>query len=297
MLPPNRAEDQSASLAEEGNLHSHGGPQERQKFFAALEHFGGAIHLVTHQAAEILVATPFDDLRLGHAEPLHRIRRQIDAVALQDIAPDILPEIRQLQRAARLIGKQLPTFIAISAEIEHQSPDWIGAAAAIIEDFAECRIAENTLILLECVDEIEKRLGRKIAAADRAGEGDENRRAGAAVEALQRLPPKIRQKPQRDVAVARFVAQIVGDSAEGVDVAEILPQISREQEGDDREILVMPPRELTRLHFCLSHRGGRFAGHLKSCRLHQRRIVSIVRIHAKRVLLTKIAVPSGTQPI
>ncbi len=66
------------------------------------------------------------------------------------------------------------------------------------------------------------------------------------------------------LAVADFVAEIVGDAAEGVDVAEILAEIAREEKGNDGEVFVMGLRELARLILRGGEVFGGRAGHVDS---------------------------------
>ena len=69
-----------------------------------------------------------------------RIERNIDA-ALLEIARNILPEIRKLQRRAGVIGKPLPLFIAVIAKIQHQPANRICRVDAIVEQIVPGAIA------------------------------------------------------------------------------------------------------------------------------------------------------------
>src|SRR5262249_47458277 len=61
--------------------------------------------------------------------------------------------------------------------------------------------------------------------------------------------------------VADFITQVVRRTAKCVDVAEILPKVLRQKDRDDREILVVPMRQLA----CIQLGGGEISHGLK-CR-------------------------------
>ena len=86
---------------------------------------------------------------------------------LFEIARNILPEIRQLQRGAGVIRKLLPLSITITAEIENQSAHWVGRIDAVIEDGVPRGVALHPLVLAKRSQQIAERLLRNILRANR----------------------------------------------------------------------------------------------------------------------------------
>ena len=80
--------------------------------------------------------------------------RQIDADRLRcTSAPHILPEVGQLRAAVRgSIRKPLALGIPVSAHIEYEPADWIGASAAVIDHLLEVLITIHVLVLFEGID-------------------------------------------------------------------------------------------------------------------------------------------------
>ena len=108
-------------------------------------------------------------------------------------------------------------------------------------------ISRHALILLKGVDEVKKRLRGKIVARDGLGQGDEHGGFGVAGETVEGLRAEIGEEAKGFVPIAGFVAEIVGDTAKSVDVAEILAKFPGQQEGDDREVFVMGLGQLSGL--------------------------------------------------
>ncbi len=75
---------------------------------------------------------PRRDIGFGQTVFRQGIQRDIEA-ALFEVARNVLPEIRQLQRGASVIGELLPRFVAIVAEIKNEAADGIRRVHAIVE--------------------------------------------------------------------------------------------------------------------------------------------------------------------
>lgn len=80
------------------------------------------------------------------------------------------------------------------------------------------------LVLLECRDQIEKRLGRKLELLDRLPQRNEDRVPGDSPIAVLGFAPPPAEQLQGPFGIARFVTQVVGPPAKGVDIAEMLLQ-------------------------------------------------------------------------
>jgi hypothetical protein len=176
------------------------------------------------------------------------------------IAADVLPEIRQLQRGAGVVGEALALLVAIPADIEDETPDGIGAAAAIIGELLERIVARDALVLLEGVDQIEERLDGDVMAVDGLVEREVDGAGRIAGVTVMQLASEAVEKLERLLDVVNFIAQIVRDSAEGVDVAEILSQALRQEQGDDGEILVMRRGQIASEGLSVGGSGGASEG-------------------------------------
>src|SRR5260370_36578203 len=62
---------------------------------------------------------------------------------------DILPKICQLQRRASRIGEALALLVAVPAQIQHKSPNWICGIHAVAEQSIPVWIALDGLVLAE----------------------------------------------------------------------------------------------------------------------------------------------------
>ncbi len=104
-------------------------------------------------------------------------QRQIDS-SLCVIHRDVLPEVRQLQRGAGVVGKLLPLGIAIAAQVQHQMSHGIRGVLAVAQHVLECGIARDGLVLAKCREQLGKRRARNIELADRLAQRDEYRMRG-----------------------------------------------------------------------------------------------------------------------
>src|SRR5207244_11853507 len=108
------------------------------------------------------------------AEASHVIARQVDA-ALVEVDRQILPEVRQLQRRADVVGTRLPLGIAIAEQRQHQVPDRIGGMYAIVEEVVERREAGKPYVHAKRGEEAAKRLDRYGELTHGLGERNEDR--------------------------------------------------------------------------------------------------------------------------
>ena len=68
---------------------------------------------MAHQRSEVRVRVAQAQILDAHAEARHVLARQIDAPLLE-IDRDVLPEVRELQAAAHLVGETLAPEVAIA---------------------------------------------------------------------------------------------------------------------------------------------------------------------------------------
>ena len=101
---------------------------------------------ILHQAYVTFVKAALDDVLFGDSLGRGGVEWNINA-ALVEIARNVLPEIRQLQRRAGRIGEELAGFVTVATEVEDQSADRIGGIDAIPENGVPVRITLGGLIL------------------------------------------------------------------------------------------------------------------------------------------------------
>ena len=164
------------------------------------------------------------------------------------IHSDVLPEVRQLQRGAGVVGELLPFRVAVTAQVEHKVTDRICRVLAISQQVVEARIAGDDLVLTKRCQQVGKLMLRDIEFPHRLAQRDKHGMARLAGIALPQLGLPLVQQRQRLLLVADLVAQIVGDAAVGIDVVEVLVQMLGQKPRDDREIFVM--RMASRAQYC-----------------------------------------------
>ena len=145
-----------------------------------------------------------------------------------EVARNVLPEIRQLQRGAGVIGKLLALGVAVAAEIQHQAAHRIRRIHAVIEHSVPGGIALHALVLSKGPQQIAERLLRNILRANRFTQGNQHRMRRAALGRItqpQLFFPRIEQI-ERALAVGDLVAQIVRPAAVGIQIVEMLVQIA-----------------------------------------------------------------------
>src|SRR5439155_17155366 len=74
--------------------------------------------------------------------------------ACAPVAPEVLPEVGQLQRGAQRIGRSIERLTLIAGDAEHESPDRIRRSTVVVELLRQRSIASRRGILAERADEI-----------------------------------------------------------------------------------------------------------------------------------------------
>ena len=136
------------------------------------------------------------DRRFIYAGGRHCVTRNVDAPP-REVLTNVLPEVRQLQCAARLIGKRESFRIAIAACIQHQSPDRVGGITAIRQNTLHRCIPRDRLILPEGGQQIIEWLFRNITHADRLSQRNEDRVSRlASIAGIELLLPQRQAAPK-----------------------------------------------------------------------------------------------------
>ncbi len=101
------------------------------------------------------------------------VERDVDA-AFFEIARDVLPEIRELERGAGAVGEMLAFGVAIAAEIENEAADGIRGIDAVVDDGVPIFIALYELILAEGFEQVGEGLLRNVLRKNGFTKGDED---------------------------------------------------------------------------------------------------------------------------
>ncbi len=126
------------------------------------------------------------------AEAAHVFGGKVDAVAVVVVGANILPEIRELERGAGVVGESEALGIAIAAGVKDEMADRVGRVMAVAKHVGHGFEAGDGLVLSKCYEQVgEGRLG-DVAGADGFSESDEDRMTGfAAITGVEFLSPEI----------------------------------------------------------------------------------------------------------
>ena len=164
---------------------------------AAVKPFARALDFKLHHLAKGRRVAVLLRVFLADRITAQIFERQIDS-AFGVVDADVLPEIRQLQRGAGVVGKLLALGIVIAAEVEHEMADGIRRIAAVGEDIVEGFEAGDGLVLAEGDQKIGEFVLGNFELSYRLGEGDEDRVARIALVAgIQFGLPFIEQGERR----------------------------------------------------------------------------------------------------
>ena len=169
------------------------------------------------------VATPDAITDLIHSRRSHRILWNVNA-SPSEVLTNILPEVRQLQRAASVIGEREPFRIAVAARIEHQLSNRVGGVAAIAQKVIHRCISSDRLILAKSSQQIVEWLLGNIADADRLPQGNKDRVLRlTSIAGIELLLPHIEQS-QRLRLAWYFVAKVVRNTTIRIDAVKVRTQ-------------------------------------------------------------------------
>src|SRR5437660_9716288 len=111
--------------------------------------------------------------------------------------------------------------------------------SAVAEQLVVGLVTMNELVLLEGDQEVEKRLRRDMKTLNRLVESDHDRMPSLALVAAEQFLAPPAQQIERLLTAARFVREVVGPAAIGVDGMKMRQQIAWQEQRRDREVLVM----------------------------------------------------------
>ena len=163
------------------------------------------------------------------------------AAAAVPVFDDVLPEVGELQAGADLVRKLRALFVAEAGDPKDESPDGVGGEAGILDQAFERLVFEHALVLLEGGDEVgEEGLGG-LGGVDGGTQGDEDgvQAGGGVGVAFAQHGAPFGEQTGGGCGVGYFVAEVVGDAAEGVDAFEVGPDAFGQEPGGDVEVFVV----------------------------------------------------------
>ncbi len=170
------------------------------------------------------------------------VGRQVQPVEHEQVGPQVLQVIGQLQRRAGRVGECQPLGVVDAEELEHEPADGVGAAAAVAQEPIEGVVPVHPLVLLEGVEQVVERGPGQAESADR---GLQQRKQAAvrgfraAAPAVERSHPaaEFGQPAEVGRGVARPVRRVVGRAAEAIHRREGRPQARRHQPRHHGKVL------------------------------------------------------------
>src|SRR5438067_661405 len=112
-----------------------------------------------------------------------------------------------------MVRQLSPLRVERLAQVKYEMADRVGGVPAVAEQLFVGRVAMNELVLLECDQQIEKRLRRNMKTLDRLVESDHDRMPRLAFVAAQQLVTPPVQQVESPLAAACFVREVVGPAA------------------------------------------------------------------------------------
>src|SRR5262249_18944960 len=230
-----------ASVGEEAHLAPQASAHQRRQPEPTLEPGPCAIHLERHEGGEARRQTSARQGLAAAGEAVEVLLRQVDATAFQ-IPGHVLPAVGELQGGADLVGARLPLRIVVSEQAEHDPTDGVRGAPAVLEQVREGRHGPRLAgrVTPEGRQQVAKRLDREAVRCDGVAEGEKDRIVdrGRIGGAGGRPVPLCRQVGEASLG-GSLVRQVVATAREGVDGGEVATQPARQEEGADREVLVV----------------------------------------------------------
>jgi hypothetical protein len=135
-----------------------------------------------------------------------------------------LPEIRELQRGANMVGQCRPPGIVRLAEIQHQSADRIGRISAVVQQLIVAVISLDPLVLLEGTQQIKERLRWDGEPPNGRHQRDHHRMRGLPIVAAEEFSPPPGEQTERFFTSGRLVGEVVGPAAISVNGMEVPEQ-------------------------------------------------------------------------
>jgi hypothetical protein len=237
-------EDREAAVREEPHLAAEPAVHHVGEEEPAREQLARAGDLERQALSQRCGGPPAPERFEAPPETIEVFERDVDAVALGEVGAHVLPEVRQLEGGAHVIGARRALVVTMAEETEHDAADRVGGAPAVLEDVGEGGepAARAGGVAPERRQEVAERLERQVVAGDRVAEGQEHRVArggrvdrGALESPLELVETRQALGRRRDA----LVGDVVAEPRERIHRGEIVAQPARQEPGPDREVLVM----------------------------------------------------------
>lgn len=210
--------------------------------------FDESTHQVTRLLEKLMVASealPRRDLKSTlEVVDCNQLLRDVDPIALESIAADVLPVIGELQGGADGVAESEERLVpALAEEHEDEATHRIGAQSAVADELLPRLVSRDGLVEFEGPDEVVEGLDRELMAGDCRLERHEDGMNRGAGEAGFEFASPPRQQFEGPLGGTALVAEVVGASAEGVDRGEVGLEPARDQVREHAEVLVVAASE------------------------------------------------------
>ena len=158
----------------------------------ALQERAGPLHLQGDQRAHLRGRAVGAQIVLGHPEARHVLARQVDAVAVAQVAPDVLPEVHELEPDAGGVAHPRPPRVAVSEHAQDHLAHGGGRVAAVVQELVVGVPARPPLVHAVGLDQPPEGVEVHPPPLDRVGQRDQTR-----VRVRRRRPPGRAPPPRR----------------------------------------------------------------------------------------------------
>ena len=220
-----------------------------------MKHCPGPLDLKTEEVFEPRISHYSGKFKLSIAKSTHIFKGEIHAV-FPPIYPNILPEVRQLQRRTYVVRKRQRSLPCIVKDEKDKASDGVCGAPAVSQKVSERVVAVLCDIHPERCQQIRKELLRDARPVDGLGESDEYRMSCVPCIALLELTAPIIELCQTFLWCQRsFISEIIRGAGECINTPDERTHGSRDEPGRNRKILVMSPRHCPAEFKRLTHSG------------------------------------------
>lgn len=161
-----------------------------------------------------------------------------------------MAEVSQLE--ARAYGIALPDCIGVGGfgQSQKDTTNGVRTAGAVGQYVIIVVVANDMLILAECVEQFLERFQGQGVSQESGAQGDKNRMVAVSGKALfQFVPPPVQQIDRAGC----FIREIVGPAAVSVNIVKILANRFWQQETGDGKILVVIQGKVFAVSFGFGH--------------------------------------------
>ena len=169
---PDTVENAQAALHGQSNFPAKPAGQGMDERCATLYQGAGAVNLEIHQCRPVGRPVALRDIYLADVKAREVAQRYVNPLFFP-VDRNILPKIDQLQGSADAVGLFQMLRFGSAKQVQYQTPDRIGRAATIVEQFRVIGVSRFHNILRESVEQVAEELDGQGMGSDHLGEFDE----------------------------------------------------------------------------------------------------------------------------